>query len=197
MTKTRTTNENLSIYHVILHVFGGDKECRVQTYWDETGKEYIDIVICPDSPFNHVCSYSTVALSDFSIGKRVDDINLGVEIVGACDMKFDQFPNIISTCAFNIILEHSSCFPGAIYPNIIDIYMPDSPMKHILFVPPFGWDKELETLDFLSKKVAWLLAVPISDPEYSYARKNGSEKLESLFEEKQIDIYDLNRASVL
>ena len=36
-------------------------------------------------------------------------------------------------------------------------------MKHVLFVPPFLWN--LETLSFAIKKVAWLLAVPISDED--------------------------------
>ncbi len=197
MAGSTKTEENVKIFHSILTIFGDEnKKCKVQTYWDEKKANWIDIVSCPDCPIENVISFATVALSDFSIGKKVDGIKLGVEIVGACDKKFDQFPNILSTCAFNIIVEHFSCFPGAIYPDVIEMYMPDSSMKHILFVPPFGWEQEFQTLSFPTKKVAWLLAVPISDVEYQFARKNGVDALETLLEEKQIDIYDLERNSV-
>jgi hypothetical protein len=196
--ESRKTEENIKIFHIICDVFGNEnKKCKSRTYWDEKKENWINIVICPDSPFERVISYGTVALSEFSIGKDVDEIPLRTEIIGACYDKYDQFPNILSTCAFNIIVEHSSCIPGAIYPDVVNMYMPDSPMKHILFRPTFGWDKEFETLHFPDKIVAWLLAVPISDAEYHYARINGSEKLEAIFVEKQINIYDLERASIL
>ncbi len=197
MTQTRTTKENLNIFHTIVNKFGNEENCHVETYWDEKKENYIDILVCKDSPCKSVCSYSTIALSDFSIGKKVNGVKLGVEIIGACEEKFAQFPNVISTCAFNIIIEKASCFPGAIYPNVVEMYLPQSTMKHILFVPPFGWNNEFETLVYSSKIVAWLLIVPISDPEYHYAMDNGSDMLISLFAEKQIDIFDLNRISIL
>ncbi|MMZ71657.1 Antitoxin YqcF [compost metagenome] len=70
-------------------------------------------------------------------------------------------------------------------------------MKHMLFVPPFLWEEQLQTIDFQDKKVAWLLAVPISENEYLFAQEYGSNKLEDLFEQKQIDIFDIERKSVL
>ena len=198
MTQSRKTEENVKIFHTILDIFGDENEkCKVQTYWNETKEYWIDIVICADSPCENVISYGTIALSDFSIGKMVDDIPLGVEIVGACENRGDKFSNIISTCAGRIIQHHESCFPGAIYQDVIEMYLPTSTMKHVLFVSPFGWDKEFETLHFQTKKVAWLLAIPISEAERQYANVNGPEALEKLFEEKQINIYDLFRKSVL
>ncbi len=40
-------------------------------------------------------------------------------------------------------------------------------------------------------------SVPISEEEHKYACKNGIEALETLFEEKDIDIYNLYRESVI
>jgi antitoxin YqcF len=198
MAGSEKTQENLEIFHAILDIYGDQcGKCITRSYWDEIKQNWIDIVTYPNSPFEDVTSYATIGLSDFSIGKKVGDIQLGIEIVGACNKKFDKFPNIMSTCAFNIIVEHSSCFPGCIYPDLIDMYMPESSMKHILFMQPFGWNKEFHTLEFPTKKVAWLLTIPISEAEYQYARKKGAEALEIFFEKKQIDIYDLNRKSVL
>jgi hypothetical protein len=196
MVQSRKSEENIKIFHSILDVFG-EERCKVKTFWNEIKDNYIDIVNCPDCPQENVISFATIALSDFSIGKNVNDIPLGVEFVAACDQKFIEFPNILSTCAFNIIIERSSCFPGAIYPEVISMYISNLPMKHILFVPPFGWGKEFRTLNFPNKTVTWLLAVPISDPEYKFARSKGSEVLQALFDEKQIDIYDLERRSTI
>ncbi len=55
----------------------------------------------------------------------------------------------------------------------------------------------METIELDSKKVAWLLAIPISEAERSFAINNGSNKLEDLFEKHQIDIYDLDRSSIV
>lgn len=70
-------------------------------------------------------------------------------------------------------------------------------MKHFLFVPPFLWEDELPTLEFEGRSIAWLLALPISDQERSFAESNGSDDLEDLFQQNQIDIFDLERPSVV
>lgn len=67
--------------------------------------------------------------------------------------------------------------------------------KHFLFVPPFLWEEQLPTIELKGKKVAWLLALPISEEERRYVQKTGSESLEKLFEEREISWFDLNRAS--
>ena len=198
MNTSRKTSENRAIFQTILDVFGGeDEKCPVQTYWDASREHWIDIAACPGSPVAGVVSYATIALSDFSIGKMVGDIPLGVEIVGACYDRYPDFPGILSSCAFNIIIEEATCFPGVIYPDMIEPYYPDAAMKHILFVPAFGWKKEFQTLGFPTKKAAWLMAVPISEAEYQYAKEQGVEELETLFEEKRIDVYDVGRVSIL
>ena len=69
-------------------------------------------------------------------------------------------------------------------------------MQHILFIPPFLWEDKLTTLSFNDKKIAWLLVIPISEKELEYAKKHGTDALENLFEEYQIDIFDLKRKSV-
>jgi suppressor of fused protein SUFU len=68
-------------------------------------------------------------------------------------------------------------------------------MRHFLFVPPFLWEGQLDTIDRDGRKIAWLLAVPISEGERAFAEANGSEKLEELFGDRQIDIFNLHRPS--
>lgn len=35
-------------------------------------------------------------------------------------------------------------------------------MKHVMFVPPFLWEEDLELLEFSNKNVTWLMALLIS-----------------------------------
>jgi hypothetical protein len=198
MKETRKTPENMEVFNTILMAFGDqDERCQIHTYQDDAEKNWIDIVICPDCPTEQVISYATITLSDFSIGSTAEDVPLGVEILAAIHQKWSAFANILAACAFNIIIDQANCSPGMIFLDVVEAYHPEVTMKHILFVPPFGWQREFETLKFDSKYVAWLLAVPISEVEFQYAQANGTKLLQALFQEKQINIYDLNRDSVV
>ena len=187
------SDDNKAITRYVRSVIGGSSV--VAEYWDDAHASSVDIFSVADVPVTGVTAYATIGPSDHSIGLRVDDVPLGVEFVGAAATRYDVFPNILATCAFNIINTKMACQPGTVFPRVVEMYKADSDMKDVLFVPPFLW--ELKTLDFDSKKVAWLLAVPISEGENAYARDNGSDVLEALFEDRQIDIFDLDRTSVV
>lgn len=176
-------------------VFGGKPS--VVKYWDDQQKNDVDILSCPDRPQAGVTSYSTIGLSDASIGLTSDEVPLRVEIVGACGSAFAGYANVLATCAFDVMEANAECRPGAVLRDAVAVNVPDVEMKHVWLVPPFLWEEELKTLEFPSMKVAWLLAVPISEAERAFAEEQGAEALESLFEEKQIDLFDLRRASVL
>ena len=72
-------------------------------------------------------------------------------------------------------------------------------VNHIFFTQPFLWD--LESFDFDEEYVTWLQAIPITEAELQFIEKHGAEvgaqKLEALFEEHQIDVYDFMRPSVV
>lgn len=80
--------------------------------------------------------------------------------------------------------------------DIVGRYIEKVEMKHILFTDPFLWDN-INSIDIEDTKVAWLLAVPISEKEYLYAQEKGTDALEKFFEFENIDIFDLNRKSIL
>lgn len=119
---------------------------------------------------------------------------LRTEIVGASASKFELFPHILSTRAFYVINIKFSIYHGEIFREIIRMYYPDSEMEHVLFTAPFLWE-DRKTLDFPAKKVAWLLAIPISEEEFVFAEKQRTEELEDLLGQRDIDIFDpLNRS---
>ena len=79
---------------------------------------------------------------------------------------------------------------------MISMYNDNLTMKHIMFETPFMWD-ELKSLDDGENTVAWLMPIPISDSELQYAQEYGVEALETLLEEKEADICDVNREPVV
>lgn len=187
------SDDNKKILEYLESVTGEATE--INEYWDEDDAHSIDLMAVADAPDEGVTTYSTLGLSDVDTGQTVDDIKLGAEIIIAADSHREEAANILAICAFNMIKENFEIGPGAIFADAAGTYLPDSDMKHIMFVAPFLW--ELETQDLANKKAAWLQAVPISEAELEYAEEHGTEALEDLFVEKQIDVYDLDRKSVV
>lgn len=188
------SNENKIIAKTALHVFGGKPS--VSKYWDENNVSNIDMLSTVNRPYDGITSYSTIGLSDHSIEYTIDEIPLRIEIVGASTTEYEQYPNVLATCAFCIINSNFSVSHGKVFRDILKMYYPNNEMKHVLLVSPFLWE-DLKTLDFPNKKVAWLLAVPISENEYLFAQEKGTDALEELFEQEEIDIFDLERESIL
>lgn len=87
--------------------------------------------------------------------------------------------------------------PGVVHPNVLNHYCPDIVLKHLLLVPPFVWESLPTSRDVDGLTVAWLMAVPIADSEVEFARLNGTQRLQEIFEQEQIDVFDIDQAPVL
>ena len=192
---TEISQDNKIIARAALAAFGGKP--NVAAYWDEAEKSSVDLLTCKDQPQKGVTSYSTIGLSDSPINNEGVEIDLRVEFVGACSSAISDFGNIVTTAAFCVINSKWPCSPGVIFPDVVGMYNCSKTLKHLMLVSPFLWEDKLKTLKLDSKTVAWLMLIPISDEEYKYAQVEGSSKLDGLFEEHQIDIYDINRPSVI
>ena len=186
-------DKNKIIANELLKVVGGKP--KVTRYWDSTNKKSIDVFFAKDQPFNGIITCASIGLSDHNIGLKSSDKKLRVELIGACNDNHPDFPNLLSTAAFEII-DKGSCNYGTILPRVIELYYPDAIMKHIYLMSPFLWDK-LASIELSDLKVAWLLMVPISDGEMKYAMQNGVDELETLFEKEDINIFDLSRKSTI
>ena len=169
---------------------------QVSRYWDESNQYYVDILLCENSPQKNISSYGTIGVSDHPLLNEGKDTGFRVELVAAGGAQFSEMANILSTVAFCVIKDHWLCASGALFPDVIKMYRKDSQMKHIMLTTPFLW-ANLKTIDLIDKKVAWLLLVPISEKEYQFAEQNGSNALEDIFNEKQFDIFNLERASII
>lgn len=176
-----------------LEVIGGKPE--VFRYRDEREQKSVDILSCIDRPYTGVSSYATIGLSDHDIGILSENKELRLELLGACDIKEDLFPNILSTVVFEI-MDMDKYGYGQIILNVISQYIYDCEMKHVYLMNPFLWDG-FKTIEFKDRKVTWLLIIPISNEEKDYAVANGWHALETKFEEVEIDIFNLRRKSII
>lgn len=190
------TEENRQIARLMASVFGGGKPSVVR-FWDEKKASCVDVLSSSNSPVGGVTSVGSIGLSEHTIGLTIVEKPLRVEVVGACASTIDVFANVLATCAFHVINSAHPCSPGVVFADAVSMYVPNASMKHVLLVPPFLWHTSFGTMDLPGKKVTWLQMIPISDQERAFASENGTDALETLFEERQIDVFDLYRASVV
>lgn len=187
-------DDNREIYRYVVSVFGGNP--TVHQFLDDDKRSRIDIVTCEDSPIEGVSSYSTLGLSGHPLFLEGKEFPARTELVGACGARYDSFPQALATAAFCVINSRWFCHPYAVFPDVLAMYGESQTMKHVFFTYPFLWDDRLAPLALAVREVHWLQAIPISDGEYSFAKEFGGEKLNDLFIERQIDIYDIHRSSV-
>ncbi|UYZ64890.1 suppressor of fused domain protein [Hymenobacter weizhouensis] len=189
------TQENKIIAKTLATAFG--VKPTVRKYWDDNRELSVDVLTCANPVDPAWVNYGTIGLSDHPLMQDGKEFPVRVEITGAAYEQFVDFPNILSTAAFYTMRNNWFCSPGAVLRNGVEMYLSNSDMKHLLFTAPSLWEDNLTTLPLDTKKVAWLMAVPISEAERVYKEANGTEALEDLLEKHQVDVLDLKRKSVV
>lgn len=196
MSKAKPTAENKRVARHAASAFGSKPQ--VVEYLHDTEPLAVDILWCENSPCTGVTAYSTIGLSDYPmLNDDGTEFPTRLEIAGACSSKEDMFANILASAAFCVMRTHRLCYPGAVMQDYVREYSPSSTVPHLYFTAPFLWEESLRTLDCGTKKVSWLLAMPISQAECQYLLEHGDDALETLLERYQIDIFDLYRPSVV
>lgn len=188
--------ENKVIARHVLNAFGGTP--KVQAYHHGVEALSVDVLRCDNRPCAGVTSYSTIGLSDHPMCTvDGDEFATRLELAGACATTAELFLEILGSAAFCILRSRKIYAPGDALPGYVSEYYPSTTVPHLYLTAPFLWEDELTTLRCETKSVSWLLAVPISDGELAYLRKQGDSNLEDVFEEQQIDIFDLYRVGVV
>jgi antitoxin YqcF len=183
--------------HRLRDLFGGTP--KVWRYRDDDDVEWVDILSSDDRPQPGLTSYATLGMSRFDNEvTTADDVPIRVELVAACQSEFTAMANVLATCAFNVASGKFSITPDVIIPDAIRVNDDTVPMKHALLTTPFLWgDGQPETITEPDTVIAFLQVVPVGDDEFEFARENGVDALTDRYEERQIDIFDINRPSVV
>lgn len=94
------------VFNEAYDAFAGDAEeipYQVLEYWDERNQKSIDILTGFHTPYKNVNSYSTLGLSKYTANLQSKGKLLSVEFVSACDSSYQLFPNVLSTCTFQLM----------------------------------------------------------------------------------------------
>lgn len=169
----------------------------VTRHWDAKQENHIDVAAAKEGAGRGVTAYGTIGLSEYPLMYNGSEFHLRVELLGACRETCSDFPRALSTAAFCIINSKWFCAPGIVFPDVISVYGLSNTMSDLYFVPASMLKEGFDSREIEGRKVAWLLAIPISKAERAYAHENGPATLEVLFARAQIDFYDINRPSVV
>jgi antitoxin YqcF len=181
----------------------------------DSEKLSIDVGGCGDRPYPGVVSYTTIGLSDWppgatglpvpgadpgSTGNHVTpygtaELPLRFELAAACSADKKLFPNILATAAFSIMREGRLVHVGDVIREAVREVYPRSTIPHLYLTQPLLWPGRLTELQFAAKKVGWLLAVPASDGEIDFLHRQGDASIASLYKDRTIDMFDLDRTS--
>ncbi len=153
----------------------------------------IDIGGCANRPTEGVTSYSTIGLCEHGVA-LTSDAATRLELVAVCAADRTLFPNILAAAALGLIRQKRSVQPGDAIRDLITEFYPRATVSHLYLTRPFLWGDRLDVLECETKKVGWLLAVPVNGGELSFLAKQGDDGLERLFRERRIDMYNLGRA---
>jgi hypothetical protein len=187
------SSENKMLANYLKHKIGG--KFSVFEYFDEENIKSTDIISLEDTPEIGVSTVASIGLSDTSINLSIEGKPLRTELLMSFYSAQENGAKILSTCVFEIMDGSHRVKPDVVLPRIIELYRPQSSMQHVLLTDPYLWDLDTQHLE--SKVVAWLIAVPISDAEFTYARRNGVEELKGILEKHSVDVFDLDRSSII
>ncbi len=170
---------------------------KITTMWDADNRSSVYVAAVVDSPEKGLTSYSTVNLSDWPLYVDGHVYATRIEMMGTAPRELELFESAVSTAAFCVIKQKWECYPGAIFPDILAMYDLSATMKHVLFTEPFPNTPLEKSLQLPDRLVTWLMMVPIADSEYEFAKARGWEALGQMFEDRNIDVWDLERKPVV
>lgn len=173
-----------------------------ETYFGLTGKrltldkgpkeklhaDFYVLEFSPNKKHDMFC-YCTVGMS----ADRVDD-NL-LELVIYAPKADNALVELLTVCSSY----HRNVLPLNIHHtvNIGQPWLDHSTCDHAFISLPYLDGQELELFNFEANEIHCYWLIPITEKEGDYKSKNGCEALEQLFEEKQLDYLNPNRACLL
>ena len=198
MSRVKRTEDNIAYARYFANAIGF--ESKVLEYLDKEENYSIDIVYVTDPIDRDVAILSSIGVSDYPNNFEVkggEFKNIAIELLMTSYKRFENILDILGELGIFLIKNKLNCQPGTVFTNMIEDFY-EIEMKHIMFIEPYLWEDKLSALEFDNKKFHCLLSVPISDKELDYKLKYGRAALEELlFGKEEIDLYNLERKSVL
>lgn len=158
----------------------------------------VAIAIADDCPATGFASYSTLDLTRFPTNVTADDGRpIRTELITVGRVGFRTQADVLARCAFAVAGGSMHVLPNSLIPGAVQVVDDGRTMKHVLLVVPFCWP-DLEILvDEDDGVTTWLQAVPISDSEFEFATRSGTDVLFARLEAAGADVSDIDRTPVV
>lgn len=167
-------------------------KCAVTSYLDEPEENHIHIFSSQNSKGIVAATLGLMGINQSQeFGKEIYS-----EVIMDQRGYDERIGNILSTIAFYVIKDGWKIAPGVIFESMVEMFVPNTELPHVMFASPFRWDRKTGIL--LGERTVYpLVAVPISKAESEIAAKNQGRDLEELWERQSIDVLDWERRSAV
>jgi hypothetical protein len=162
---------------------------RVESYYDEGNLHSIDIFT---SRNDTGVVAATIGLMDINQSRR-PGVDLCAELLVDVRGGNQYLCNILSSIGFFIIKDGWKVAPGVVFEKMISMYMSNSLMKHVMFMPAYQWDEGMIRVYVGSKMIYPLLCVPITEEERKYVVERGADALKERWVDAGTDVLDWKR----
>jgi hypothetical protein len=166
----------------------------VRAYYNQDESLRVDIFSAADAPQPGVTTFATLGVSDYG-NELADGSNAPTELVAVAASGSDLPARTLATISFDHFKPGIALRPGLVVPRAISQNNTNPSLPHALLTDPFLWN-DLQRVEAGGVLIFPLLAVPVTETELRFAEDHGSEALEALFEDLQIDIFDWDRPSI-
>lgn len=157
-----------AVASLLREVVGGVPQ--VNEYLDEDESHRVAIFRAHERPAADCTTYSTIGLC--RAPNLLDGRQIAVELAMVGLSSRQDVPNVLASCAFLMTKDRWLGAPGVVFPEVFNAYGDGGRLRHVLWVPPFPWDR-LAAVEVEDRSIHWLLGIPISDGERRYLGVNG------------------------
>ncbi len=148
-------------------------------------------------PFKDINTYSTIGLSEHRL-VTATGIYIHQELVCTAYRNFagEKIASFLSTFAESVVSSHKALLRG-------DVVGPSGPvilgshLNSVYVAVPMIFPGSFEVLDAAVPGIAFSWVIPIHENEARFVRTNGWERFEEILEEKDPELWDLHRESVV
>lgn len=168
---------------------------RVHEYWDETETNSVAIASFAGLPEPGMTTYATVTLHG-SVN-TVGDGTIRTEFIAMADESEKLVAQVLATAAFDVGKSGRGVAPAVVWTGAVSEYLPGATTPHVMWTEPFVWP-ELSSVEIRDAgSVHWLQAVPLTQAEVDHLERRGRASLEAALAAADVDLTDLQRASMV
>lgn len=184
--------------NALKETLGGEQ--RPFSYQEPDAEHKLDILFAKNSPSRNYLTASTLGLVNRTTGYKDSESgrNIRAEIIMSSYGGTDMIGKILTTTGVGIFNAEIMYGYGTALKGVLEDYLPDSDMKHLFLMnPPPIWEKKFTVSELENDLITFLYALPISQAELEFMSENGIEALQDRFVEANIDMFDLERKSIM